>query len=186
MSEAHRGIGELFKPGCQRATNVILLALDAKRIAGSIGNFRHVEIDEFAGMTITPMIDRSLEPALEQHRGDADLVEHLQRRRMEGRGTHVLRAVVPGFEHNHVDPCFRKQRRHHRAHWSGPCDHNLATLGVCHGHSTPARFCYTCPMVAAQRSVWSKPDSIRLAKSGRCWHDPLGNPRNGYVSRLVE
>ena len=103
------GIGILGETIGQRAREVILFALDAEGIARDIAEFGHVEFDHFARLAITPVIDRRLEPAFEQHRRDADAIELFQRRRMEGRSAQILRAIFPGFKHDNIDACLGQQ-----------------------------------------------------------------------------
>ena len=63
----------------ERAREVVLFALDAKRIARDIADFRQVEIYYVTTLAVTPVVHRCFEPALDQQRGDRDLVEHFQR-----------------------------------------------------------------------------------------------------------
>jgi hypothetical protein len=111
---------------------VILLALDAEGIAGDIGDFGKVEIDHLAAAPVAPVIDRRLQPAIEQHRRDADAVEHFQRGRVEGGGAQILRAIPTGFKDDDILPRLGQQRRQHRAHRPGSDDGDLAPFNPCH------------------------------------------------------
>ena len=62
--------------------------------------------------------------AREQRVGDADLLEHVQRRRVEGGRAQVLRQHLRTLQHDGRDPVPGQERGEHEAHRTAPDDHH--------------------------------------------------------------
>ena len=91
--EAHAaGVHRLELRG-HEPRQLILLALQAVGMRRHVGQFAEIEFDDRAGLAIAVMIARRAEAVFLELVEHAEFVEHVERRRVERRGAHVLGAT---------------------------------------------------------------------------------------------
>ena len=118
--EEQLDIGVLGQPVGEHARHVELLALEPERVSGSIGNFAQVELKPFSALPVAPLIDGRLEPLGDERLGSADLVEHLERGCVEGRGAQIMRAGRLLLAQHHRQSLRSQSRGAHRPDGAGP------------------------------------------------------------------
>ncbi len=85
----------------QNARQPPLLALHPIGVMGDVGDRAEIELPEHA-LALAAILERRRTEALldQRHRGP-EPIEHIEGRRMEGRGARFLAQVGPGLEHRH-------------------------------------------------------------------------------------
>jgi len=102
-TETDLGMGVLLQLLDQLEIELPLLALQAERIGRAALQPRQVELGDQALAPVSLLREAGLEPRLHEHVGNAVGGEHVQRRRMEGRGPQIFHDGGIALEHLDVD-----------------------------------------------------------------------------------
>ena len=140
---AHRAV-ELQLEGGIAAQQVVqdageprLLALHPVGVAGCIGDGTEIERGQHPMAPAAILEPRSRQSLRDQRRRGAELVEHVEGRRVEGRGAQLLAQVGTGLEHRDRHAVAHETRGRHQSHRPGAGDQD-AFLGGHVGKNYPA------------------------------------------------
>jgi hypothetical protein len=97
----HLGVRKRHQLLVQDRRQAMLLEVEAVRVARQVGDQAEVELDDEALLAIADLPARHLHADAVHLRGDAEGLEHLEGRRMEGAGARIERQPGFGLDHLH-------------------------------------------------------------------------------------
>jgi len=100
-------------------------------MAGGIGDAAEVELRKQPVLPGAILEPRRLEPLRDQRRGGAQLIEHVEGGRMEGRGAGFLAKIGAGLEHRHRHAMAHQIGRRDQTDRPGPGDQDTVFAGQC-------------------------------------------------------
>ena len=108
--EADFGMGRLLELVEQRLRQLPLLALQAIGMTRLALQHRQVEHRAIAGGMQADLPMRAGDAARQHHAGDAERLQHVERRRMKGRGPQIAHDCVLGLDNRHGNLLLRQQQ----------------------------------------------------------------------------
>jgi len=99
----------------QNARQLGLLALHPVGVVGDIGDGAEIELRQHAMPPAAILERRRDQPLRDQRPRGVESIEHVERRRMEGRGARLLAEIRPRLEHRHRHAAADEVGRRHQA-----------------------------------------------------------------------
>jgi hypothetical protein len=131
MAETDVGAGDFAQFLFEEAHQLPLLALHAIRVIGVAGKQRQIEGRDRAGLAVAELPSRGFEAGRDHSRHDGELVEQIERRRMEGRAAQLHDQFGLGREESSRDATACQSERRGQANWAR-ADNYDAIFFVCH------------------------------------------------------
>ena len=122
--EAHVGFRHPLQDVDDDAVELVLLGLHPVGVAGIVPEDAEVPLGDDAARGVPVLPDRADDALGDQRLDDAELVQHVQRRRVEGGRAQVERQAGAGLDEGHRDAGARERQRGDAADRTRPRDQN--------------------------------------------------------------